>query len=50
MSNKLERLEVSLKGNTCTTETTVSGTGMTATHPCGVFQSGSAFISFSAEL
>jgi len=29
---------------------TVSGTGMTATHPCGVFQSGSAFISFSAEL
>ena len=29
---------------------TVSGTGMTATHPCSVFQSGSAFISFSAEL
>ena len=31
-------------------DVTVSGTGMTATHPCSVFQSGSAFISFSAEL
>jgi hypothetical protein len=31
-------------------DVTVSGTGMTATHPCSVFQSGSAFISFAAEL
>ena len=29
---------------------TVSGTGMTATHPCGVFQSGSAFVQFDAEI
>ena len=29
---------------------TVSGTGMTATHPCGVFQSGSAYVQFDAEL
>ena len=29
---------------------TVSGTGMTATHPCSVVQSGSGYLSFSAEI
>ena len=28
----------------------VSGTGMTATHPCSVYQSGSGYLSFSAEI
>jgi hypothetical protein len=31
-------------------DVTVSGTGMTATHPCGVYQSGSAYVQFDAEL
>ena len=28
----------------------VSGTGMTATHPCSVYQSGSGYLSFSSEI
>ena len=30
-------------------DVTVSGTGMTATHPCGVFQSGSATLILNAD-
>ena len=36
--------------NTFEGDVTVSGTGMTATHPCSIFQSGSASLDLDAEL
>ena len=36
--------------NTFEADVTVSGTGMTATHPCSIFQSGSASLDLDAEL
>ncbi len=36
--------------NTFEADVTVSGTGMTATHPCSIFQSGSASLDLDAEI
>ena len=36
--------------NTFEADVTVSGTGMTATHPCSIFQSGSAYLLLTADL